>query len=154
MTAAKQSARRPGLTAFELLVVIAILLLALAFLVPAVQKVRGAAGRVQSQNNLKQLALACHAFHDTYKGLPPTVGKVGQAEGSLHYHILPFIEQAALYNQSNNAVWNNDTWSVVIPIYVDGRDESAPPGNVFRGWLATTNYPANWMVFKEGKTSL
>ena len=61
---------RDGFTLIELLVVIAIIAILIALLVPAVQKVREAAARTQSTNNLKQLALAMHSFHDAKKRLP------------------------------------------------------------------------------------
>jgi len=146
--------RRPGVSALALVLVIGLLLLGLALLAPAVSRVRSAAGRTQSMNNLKQLALACHNFHDVYKGMPPIAGKFGQMEGSLHYFLLPFIEQDVLFRNSNNAVWNNDTWAKNIPTFIDQRDPSAESDFVYQGWLATTSYPGNWMVFKEGKTSL
>jgi prepilin-type processing-associated H-X9-DG protein len=75
--------------------------LLIGLLLPAVQKVREAANRMQSQNNLKQMVLAVHNYHDAYNCLPPAV--VYDAQGKPLYSwrvlILPFIEQEALYKQ-------------------------------------------------------
>jgi hypothetical protein len=74
---------------------------AVALLLPAVQASREAARRMQSSNNLKQLALAVHNYHDVYRTLPPaySVDKDGKPLLSWRVHILPFIEQQALYEQ-------------------------------------------------------
>ena len=103
---------RRGFTLIELLVVIAIIAVLISLLLPAVQQAREAARRTQCRNNLKQLGLALHNFHDT-KGRFPTADDVGggnwkeqpdgKAQPSWHVVLLPYMEQANLYSftQSN-----------------------------------------------------
>jgi prepilin-type N-terminal cleavage/methylation domain-containing protein/prepilin-type processing-associated H-X9-DG protein len=102
---------RPGFTLIELLVVIAIIAILIALLVPAVQKVRDSATRAQCENNLKQIALAAHSYHDTYKRFPPGLNLPGQessgwdsAPDADHYYglnvaLFPFLEQGSLHKQ-------------------------------------------------------
>jgi prepilin-type N-terminal cleavage/methylation domain-containing protein/prepilin-type processing-associated H-X9-DG protein len=111
--------RRPAFTLIELLVVIAIIAVLIGLLVPAVQKVRESAARIHCVNNIKQLAVALHSYHDTYKVLPvgqscsltgPNNGN-NRHEGWLLY-ILPYIEQVSMYNawQANRATI--PTWEI------------------------------------------
>lgn len=109
---------RSGFTLIELLVVIAIIAVLIALLLPAVQQAREAARRTQCKNHLKQIGLALHNFHDT-RGRLPTGGSYPWANivyngGSIDdppnngvgwmLQILPYIEQANLYQQTNPAV--------------------------------------------------
>ena len=95
--------KRLGFTLIELLVVIAIIAILIALLVPAVQKVREAAARAQIANNLKQNALACHNYHDSFKVLPSASAKTGMFGNfgvvSFSVLIMPYVEQLPLAQQ-------------------------------------------------------
>ena len=91
---------RRGFTLIELLVVIAIIAILIGLLVPAVQKVREAAARTQCTNNLKQIGLACHNYHDAAKRLPPLYNEAPGARGPIYFFLLPYIEQSAIWTTS------------------------------------------------------
>jgi prepilin-type N-terminal cleavage/methylation domain-containing protein/prepilin-type processing-associated H-X9-DG protein len=94
--------RSMGFTLIELLVVIAIIAILIALLVPAVQKVREAAARTQCTNNLKQIALGCHGYHDANKALMKGYdfnSSTNRTEATWIYYLLPYVEQQSLFNQ-------------------------------------------------------
>jgi len=92
-----QKRQNSGFTLVELLVVIAIIGMLIALLLPAVQAAREAARRMQCSNNLKQLGLAIHTFHDAQNGLPPST--LGSGRVGAHALILPYLEQNANYER-------------------------------------------------------
>ena len=83
-------------TLVELLVVIAIIAVLIALLLPTIQMAREAARKAQCINNLKQIALAVHNFHDVHQGLPPY--SIGTLRAGLFIHLFPFAEQTSLYD--------------------------------------------------------
>jgi prepilin-type N-terminal cleavage/methylation domain-containing protein len=147
---------RRGFGIIELLVVLAIVAFLIALLVPAVQKVREAAARTQSVNNLKNISLASQSFHDANKRLPfngsdiavggKKYSKAAMAEtftsGSWGFQILPYIDQTPMFN-------NVDRSSAVRPYLCPGRGrpgvEAAKEGGAWSDyfWNNYLNIPKN-----------
>jgi prepilin-type N-terminal cleavage/methylation domain-containing protein len=149
--------RRLAFTLVELLVVTAILAVLVGLLLPAVQKVREAAARVRSANNLKQIALASHSCHDAHDYLPPMLGDYPEpgpngGAGTVFFHLLPFIEQEGLYRKALNPATSRYESSFAgvnatpVITYRNFADPSADGQPTVNG-LAVSGYAANFLVF-------
>lgn len=132
----KMSRARSAFTLIELLVVIAIIAILIALLLPAVQQAREAARRTECKNKLKQLGLALHNYHDTHGVMPPALLSSGRYNNTTYFSgntrvmnttgwqmILPFMDQAPLYNQFN----------------MNERSVTSNPYNLTQANLSTTN---------------
>jgi len=180
----RRGPRSRGFTLIELLVVIAIIAILIGLLLPAVQKVREAAARMKCANNIKQIALACHNYHDQNSTFPPAVQIInpsmnaGQNDNLSVYRtpgfgpnwaifILPFVEQAPLYQQYQSDILafqtsngTNQNWRNLrgnqIPTYLCPSDTGQDVlfANQGGGW-ARGNYAANagagWICASVGK---
>ncbi|MES2788757.1 MAG: DUF1559 domain-containing protein [Planctomycetota bacterium] len=124
-----QRMKRPGFTLIELLVVIAIIAVLIALLLPAVQQAREAARRTQCRNQLKQLGLALHNYHDTHTALPPGLfnrindwGTLAASERIGWFSlVLPYLDQANLYN-----LWQKEYATGVNGLAFSGRHTNIP----------------------------
>jgi type II secretory pathway pseudopilin PulG len=133
--------RRGGFTLFQLLVVLAVIMILLGLLLPAIQKMREAAVRAQSQNNLKQIVLATINYADAKGGGMPA--GVDDKKYSALFHILPYIEQESLYKAADRTKDMDDKANAkvrqtVVKSFLDPLDEAQPSMK----WGAT-NYMGN-----------
>jgi prepilin-type N-terminal cleavage/methylation domain-containing protein/prepilin-type processing-associated H-X9-DG protein len=150
--------RRRAFTLIELLVVIAIIGVLIGLLLPAVQKVREAANRMKCSANLKQLGIACHNYHDTFSRFPQGLvwnggGYYAFPRSNWHYHLYPFIEQSALFEQLPQPAAAQSQWEPWFSAAATG--PNPPTGAVLQLFLCPTddgklldNQP--WGVFTIG----
>jgi prepilin-type processing-associated H-X9-DG protein len=134
-------ARRPAFTLFQLLALIALFAFLLGLLLPAVAKVRAAAARIQSQNNLKQIGIACHNYHDTGNCLPEGCDRNYFSAAA---RLLPYLEQDNLYKNIDFTKPITDdknklVSATLIRLFLNSRDQV---DTVVKGY-APTNYLFN-----------
>jgi len=154
--------RRQGFTLIELLVVIAIIAVLIGLLLPAVQKVREAAARAKSQNNLKQIALAVHNYNDAYQGKLPALTDLGTGApngwgyNSLFFNILPYVEQDNVYRVFQKGTPSSygatgtpgGAAKTIIPTFLSPADSTASNGTTMTGVNLTVvpGQPANTAI--------
>ena len=152
-------AYRHALTVIELLVTIGIVSILLALTVCGIQRLRESANRLQCQNNLRNLALAVHAYHAAHRALPPYASKSGEVFGGWFVFLLPYFGSDSIYQQ---LVANRQTVHGGIQVIATGTAMEGVPYVPFPSLLcpsdptapyhvqATTNYLANWYAWGSG----
>jgi len=161
---------RNAFTLIELLVVIAIIAILVGLLLAGVQKVREAADRAKCENNIRQMALACYLYNDANNRLPPLLNNAPPYDSAtLHFMILPFVEQTIAYDDAKSgSTYNSENGQVPnmkVPIFICPSDPSIDPttGLINEGVQnfsisgsgppAGSSYAANGQIFAQTNSS-
>jgi prepilin-type N-terminal cleavage/methylation domain-containing protein len=151
--------RTSAFTLVELLVVIAIIGVLLGLPLPAVQKIREAANRIQDANNLRQLCLATQNCNDTVGRLPPAYGTFPSKQGSagppaglgtLQYFLLPYLEGDNIYNQTTDT--SDNIMNIAVKVFLSPADPTIPPDGIIDSMMmggpyGGCSYASNYLAF-------